>query len=146
MTVRDWLAFNTRMRRQARLPLGENHRSLAILPSRQNRHVTHLTVRKADRIVIVKITDIEAIESAGNYVVLQAGKESLIVRQSLGALAGQLEPGKFMRISRSAIVNLEHIKELLPNFVGDKVVVMRSGKHLTVTRRLRDVEEALRFS
>lgn len=116
------------------------------LSSDRKRFLTHLTVRKGDRIVILSVSEIEAIESAGNYVVVQAGKEALVVRETLAALSGQLEPQKFMRISRSAIVNLSRVKELLPNFVGDKAVVLQSGKCLTVTRRLRDVEEALKFS
>jgi two-component system, LytTR family, response regulator len=116
------------------------------LRTERKRYLTHLTVRKGDRIVILRVREIEAIESAGNYVVVQAGKDSLVVRETLAALSEQLEPEKFMRVSRSAIVNLRHVKELLPNFVGDKVVVLQSGKHLTVTRRLRDVEEALKFA
>jgi two-component system LytT family response regulator len=114
--------------------------------SGRKRYLTHLTVRKPDRIVILSVSEIEAIEAAGNYVVVQAGKNALVLRETLAALSEQLEPEKFMRVSRSAIVNLRHVKELLPNFVGDKVVVLTSGKHLPVTRRLRDVEEALKFS
>jgi len=119
---------------------------VAAATAREKRHLTHLAVRKGDRIVILRTTEIEAIESAGNYLVVQAGKDTFIVRETLTALANQLEPGKFMRISRAAIVGLEHVKELVPNFVGDKVVILQSGKHLTITRRLRDVEEAVKFS
>ena len=133
------------MRHSARV-LGREPGDKMSLLSERKRYLTHLTVRKGDRIVILKVREIEAIESAGNYVVVQAGKDSLIVRETLAALSEQLEPEKFMRVSRSAIVNLRHVKELLPNFVGDKVVVLQSGKHLTVTRRLRDVEEALKFA
>jgi two-component system LytT family response regulator len=106
---------------------------LSLATPEEKRYLTHLTIRKADRIVILKVTELEAIESAGNYVVVQAGKESFAVRESLAALEEQLDPGKFMRISRSAIVSLRHVKELLPNFVGDKAVVLQSDKHLTVT-------------
>jgi len=114
--------------------------------SSETRYLTHLAVRKGDRIVILKITEIEAMESAGNYVVVLAGKDTFIVRETLTALANQLTPGKFMRVSRAAIVGLDHVKELVPNFVGDKVVILQCGKHLTITRRLRDVEEAVKFS
>jgi two-component system LytT family response regulator len=138
-------ALNGLMRNYARA-LGREPGSKMLLPSERKRYLTHLTVRKGDRIVILRVREIEAIESAGNYVVVQAGKDSLVVRETLAALSEQLEPEKFMRISRSAIVNLRHVRELLPNFVGDKVVVLQSGKHLTVTRRLRDVEEALKFA
>ncbi len=133
------------MRPHARL-LDDHTGSKISLPSERKRYLTHLTVRKGDRIVILNVREIEAIESAGNYVVVQAGKEALVVRETLVALSELLEPEKFMRVSRSAIVNLSRVKELLPNFVGDKAVVLQSGKHLTVTRRLRDLEEALKFS
>jgi DNA-binding LytR/AlgR family response regulator len=115
-------------------------------PAMSRRFLTHLTVRKPDKIVVLRINEVEAIESAGNCVLVQAGKDSLLVRETLERLLGQLEPGKFMRVSRSAIVNLQQIRELLPNFLGDQVAILHSGKHLTVTRNLRDVEEALKFS
>jgi two-component system, LytTR family, response regulator len=51
---------------------------------------------------------------------VQAGKDSLVVRETLAALSEQLDPEKFMRISRSAIVNLRHVKELLPNFASEQ--------------------------
>src|SRR5258706_182428 len=111
------------MRKHEQLLFGKARDRLASPSAIEKRYLTHLAVKKADRIVILRIAEIEAIESAGNYVVVQAGKNALIVRETLAALSDQLEPGKFMRISRSAIVNLEHVKELLPNFVGDKVVV-----------------------
>jgi two-component system LytT family response regulator len=110
------------------------------------RYLTHLTVRKPDKIVVLRIAEIEAIESAGNCVLVQAGKDALLVRETLEGLLAQLEPGKFMRVSRSAIANLQQIKELLPNFLGDQVAILQSGKHLTVTRNLREVEEALKFA
>jgi len=112
----------------------------------RKRYLTHLTVKKPDKIVVLRINEVEAIESAGNCVLVQAGKDSLLVRETLEGLLGQLEPGKFMRVSRSAIVNLQQIRELLPNYLGDQVAILQSGKHLTVTRNLRDVEEALKFS
>jgi len=134
------------MRKRAQSIFGKKwNRDVAATP-REKRYLTHLAVRKGDRIVILKITEIEAIESAGNYLVVQVGKDTFIVRETLTALASQLEPGKFMRVSRAAIVGLDHIKELAPNFVGDKVAILQCGKHLTITRRLRDVEEAVKFS
>jgi DNA-binding LytR/AlgR family response regulator len=108
--------------------------------------LTRLTVNTGDKVVIIKTAEIDAIESAGNYVAVQAGKESFILRETLSALEAQLDTKKFLRISRSAIVNLDRVKELLPMFKGEHVMVLHSGKHLTMTRRLREVERALRFS
>jgi two-component sensor histidine kinase len=85
-------------------------------------------------------------ESAGNYVAVHSGKESQILRETLNALEKQLDPDKFMRVSRSALVNIDFIKELQPMFRGQHLVVLRNGKQIPMTRGLREVEKALRFS
>jgi len=79
-------------------------------------------------------------------VAVQAGKETHIVRDTICALAEQLDPEKFLRISRSAIVNLDGVKELLPHFQGQHTVVLHGGKRLIMTRGLREVEKVLKFS
>ena len=112
----------------------------------RSHYLTRLTVKTGDRVVILKTGDIDAIESAGNYVAVQFGKESHILRETLSGLEAQLDPKKFLRISRSAIVNLDQVKELLPMFKGEHVVVLHSGKRLAMTLGLREAEEALKFS
>lgn len=94
---------------------------------------------------MVKTADIDTIESAGNYVAVNVGKESHILRETLNVLEGQLDPERFFRISRSVIVNLDRVKELQPMFKGEHVIVLHNGRRLTMTRGLRDVERALRF-
>ena len=59
----------------------------------------------------------------------------------MSALAKELSPKKFLRISRSTIVNVERIKELQPLFHGEYVVILRNGAKLTLSRNYR---EALR--
>jgi two-component system LytT family response regulator len=107
--------------------------------------LTRLTIKSNDKVVVVKATDIDSIESAGNYVAVNVGKESHILRETLNMLESQLDPEKFFRISRSAIVNLDRVKELQPMFKGEHVIVLHNGKRLAMTRGLRDVERALRF-
>src|SRR3989442_342143 len=94
----------------------------------------------------LKTGDIDAIESSGNYLAGQSGKQCHILRETLSWLEAQLAPKKFLRISRSAIVNLDQFKELLPMFKGEHVVVLHNGKHLAMTLGLREAEEALKFS
>ncbi len=96
--------------------------------------------------VILKTGDIDAIESAGNYIAVQFGKQCHILRETLSGLEAQLDPKKFLRISRSAIVNLDQVKELLPTFKGEHVMVLHNGKQLAMTLGLREAEEALKFS
>lgn len=107
--------------------------------------LTRLTIKSNDRVVVVKTVDIDSIESAGNYVAVNVGKESHILRETLNVLESQLDPEKFFRIGRSAIVNLDHVKELQPMFKGEHVIVLQNGKRLAMTRGLREVERALRF-
>ena len=95
--------------------------------------------------MVVKTVDIDSIESAGNYVAVNVGKDSHILRETLNGLESQLDPETFFRISRSAIVNLDRVKELQPMFKGEHVIVLHNGKRLAMTRGLRDVERELRF-
>ncbi|HKI71516.1 MAG TPA: LytTR family DNA-binding domain-containing protein, partial [Verrucomicrobiae bacterium] len=108
----------------------------------RSHYLTRLIVKTGGKVVILKTGDIEAIESAGNYVAVQLGKESHILRASLSALAAQLDPKKFLRISRSAIVNLDHVKELLPMPKGEQAIVLHNGKHFAMTLDLREAERA----
>ena len=111
----------------------------------RSHYLTRLTVKTSDRVVILRTGDIDAIESAGNYVAVQFGKESHILRETLSELEAQLDPKKFLRISRSAIVNLDQVKELLPMFKGEHVMVLHNGKQFVMSLGLRKVEKALKF-
>ena len=87
--------------------------------------------------------EIDWIEAAGNYIRLHSGSEAHLLRETMGALEAQLDPGRFVRIHRSAIVNIERVKELQPWFRGDFVVILSSGVRLTLSRGCREKVEAL---
>jgi len=109
-------------------------------------YLTRLTIKNEGRLAVIRTADIDCIESAGNYVSVNTGKEGHILRESLNALEKQLDPEKFLRVSRSAIVNLDRVKELQPMFKGEHVIVLQNGKRLPMTRGLlREVEQALKF-
>ena len=127
---------------------------LDLLAARQNssapaaltQYLTRLTVKNDDRVVVVRTADIDSIESAGNYVSVNVGKDSHILRETLNTLAKQLDPEKFLRVSRSVIVNIDRVKELQPMFKGEHIIVLQNGKRLPMTRGLlREVEQALKF-
>jgi len=117
-----------------------------VQPATAPAHLTRIPVRLGERIIFVKTDAIEYIESAGNYVVVHTGKENHVVRDTLTALEEKLDPKQFLRISRSTLVNLDQIKELQPLFKGEHAVLLRNGKQLTMTRGIREVQEALKFS
>jgi two-component system, LytTR family, response regulator len=97
-----------------------------------------LVVKSGGRIYFVRVDDIDWIEAAGNYVRLHVGKEAHLVREALTALEHRLDTGRFVRIHRSTIVNLERIRELQPAFHGDYVIILHDGTELTLSRSCRD--------
>ncbi len=97
-----------------------------------------LAIKSSGRVIFLKTADIDWIEAADNYVNLHVGAESHLHRETMSALAEQLPPKKFLRISRSTIVNVERIKELQPLFHGEYVVILRNGAKLTLSRNYRE--------
>jgi two-component system, LytTR family, response regulator len=82
--------------------------------------------------------EIDWIEAAGNYLKLHVGPESHMIRQTMAAIEGQLDPAVFVRIHRSQIVNIDRIKEMHPLFNGEYEVVLRTGARLTLSRGYRE--------
>ena len=94
------------------------------------------------RIVMVDVDSIDWIQAADNYVTVHAGRHEYLLREALTTLEGQLDPGRFVRIHRSAIVRLDRIVELAPASHGDFAVTLRSGATLTLSRFWRERVEA----
>lgn len=96
-----------------------------------DRPLARLVIRSAGKLSFVKPAEIDWLEADGKHVVLHAGRETHVVRQTLTGLERRLGPHGFVRIHRSAIVNVEKIKELEPWFHGEYVVVLEDGTKLT---------------
>jgi len=83
----------------------------------------------------VEPSDIDWVEADRNYVVLHCGGREHLVRSTLEAFAKRLDPNVFVRTSRSAVVRLDRIKEILPSTHGDYRLTLTDGKKLTLSRR-----------
>ncbi len=92
-------------------------------------------VRSAGRIMFLRADEIAWIAAADNYVYLHVNGGSHLVRDSLKAMEKKLDPERFVRVHRSAIVNLASIAELKPLDHGDYDVLLRDGTRLTATRK-----------
>ncbi len=101
------------------------------------RHPERLLVADDGRSFFVRTADVDWIEAARNYVRLHAGDRVHIVRTTLAALEERLDPGRFRRISRSTLVNLDRVREVQPWFHGDAVVILDGGARLGLSRRYR---------
>jgi len=87
--------------------------------------------------VFLDLESIDWVEAAANYVRLHVGKESYLLRETIGAISERLNPNHFVRIHRSSIVNVRKIKELIPVNSGEYVVVLKNGKELSCSRGYR---------
>lgn len=102
-----------------------------------------LAVKSGGHVVWVKLDEVDWIGSADNYAELHAGLKSHLLRETLAALEARLDPKKFVRISRSVIVNAPRIKELKRLFYGGCELTLQTGVKLTLSRRYRDKLRAL---
>jgi two-component system LytT family response regulator len=100
-----------------------------------------LLVNNDGRSTIIKTADIEWIEAAANYVKIHVGKAKYLLREPLTSIEGHLDPQHFIRIHRSAIVNLDFIAEIQPWFSGDQVIILRSGERVKLSRTFRKLFE-----
>ena len=117
-----------------------NERLVGLLENLQTKkdRLTRLVIKSAGRIVFLRVEEIDWIEAADNYVRVHAGKESHLIRETLQSLEKRLDPGKFLRIHRSFLVNLDRIRELRPIFHGDYAVKLADGTELTLSRNYRE--------
>ena len=100
-----------------------------------------LLVRSGEAQQFVRVADILHIEADRNYVRLRTADGWHSLRESMAGMLERLDPRVFRRIHRSHIVNIEHVRKLLPWFGGDRLVIMSDGSRLTCSRNHRDALE-----
>ncbi|MEE8586045.1 MAG: LytTR family DNA-binding domain-containing protein [Acidobacteriota bacterium] len=93
--------------------------------------------------VLVELGEIAWIEAADYYACLHTDAGALMMRESLKSLEERLDGRRFVRIHRSAIVNLDRVRELKPSFGGEYFVILRDGTRLKLARSRRAGLEAL---
>lgn len=96
-----------------------------------------VAIKSNGRISLIQTDEIDWICAADNYSELHVGKASHLLRTTLSSLMAQLPPDRFLRISRSHLVNLERIQEMRPKSHGDYVLILRDGTRLTGSRNYR---------
>jgi two-component system LytT family response regulator len=108
-------------------------------------HLTRLAVKNSGKVIFVNVDEIDAIEAAGKYAVVHAGKENHVLRETITALEASLPPERFLRLNRAVIVNIARIQELQPMFKGENVVVLKNGQRYPTTRPLREIQQKIEF-
>ena len=98
------------------------------------RYPDRFLVRAAKHLFFVNAAEVEWAEAAGNYVKLHVAGRPHLVRDTLSAIAAKLPPERFVRVHRSAIVNLDCVQKLEPSGHGEYVITMKDGSRITSSR------------
>ena len=110
-------------------------RVAALVASLQaSRTLTRFVVKDGGRVYFVRADAVDWIEAVGHYVCLHAGGGSHVIRETLTHLEARLDGERFVRVHRSAIVNLDRVKELRPTFHGEYEITLVSGTTITSSR------------
>jgi two-component system LytT family response regulator len=98
-----------------------------------------LLVREGERSLLVRLRDVAWIEAAGNYVQLHIGEHRPLLLHSMSALERRLDPDRFFRASRGALVNLDHVERFDTGVRGELIARLKGGESVPFSRR-RSVE------
>ena len=113
----------------------------AAVPPGAERRLDRLVVKSAGTTRFIRVIDIDWIEAAGVYVTLHVGGKELLYRAALNDLAERLDPRRFVRVHRSALVNIESILQLEPMSHGEFEAVLKNGSRTRVSRTYRALLE-----
>lgn len=97
-----------------------------------------LMVNTGARFFFIKTGEILYLSAEEKYVSLHTEKGAYLMRETMTRLEARLDPSKFIRIHRSYLVNVDFIKELLPESHGDYLARLKNGVELPVSRRYRE--------
>lgn len=100
-------------------------------------------VRTREKVLLIKPDEIDWIEAADYYVSLHVGGKSHLLRETMNEIEQRLDPQRFFRVHRSAIVNVDRVREMHPLFRGDCVLVLQDGTKLKLSRTRREAFEEL---
>lgn len=98
-----------------------------------------INIKDQGQIFRVDVDTIERIDAAGDYMCIQTGDNTLILRETMKDLEKRLDPRRFQRVHRSTIVNLDLVRQVKPHTNGECFLVLNSGAQVKVSRSYRDV-------
>jgi two-component system LytT family response regulator len=96
-----------------------------------------VVIKAGGRIYFLKTEEIDWVEGAGDYLSLHSGRQTHLIRETMGNFHARLAPQKFLRIHRSKIINIERIKDIQPLFKGEYIITLTSGQRLRSSRGYR---------
>jgi two-component system LytT family response regulator len=104
---------------------------------REHAWIERIPVESRGEVRFIPVSEVEAIVSDGPYAELVTADRRHLIRETMTALEGQLDPERFFRIHRSTIVALDRVDTLLRGAGGDYEVRLKNGARLAVARSRR---------
>jgi two-component system LytT family response regulator len=104
--------------------------------------VARIMVKDAGVVFFQPVDEIDWIEAADYFTKLHAGGKVHLVNETMTGLEQRLDPAVFMRVHRSAIVNLRHVRELRLDYRNRHVIVLTNGERVPLSRSRREPLEA----
>jgi two-component system LytT family response regulator len=110
-------------------------------------YLERVAVEMRGQVRVVPVDSIDYIEASGPYAELHVGDKTYVIRERMQTLEDRLDPSRFFRIHRSAIVRIDRIESLLRSSGGDYAVRLKGGAELSVSRsRREELEEKIGMS
>jgi len=110
---------------------------------KKEEYTSRFPVKSNGNIYFVRTDDIDWIDAMGNYTALHSGGRKHLIREPIKSVEARLDPKRFIRVHRSAIINLDRLRKLQPYFHGEYVVTLQDGTTLTSSRGYSDRLRAL---
>jgi two-component system LytT family response regulator len=137
--IGDLLAAHDRRGERGVSPVESPARGSSLMPARR------LVVPTATGELVLDVEEIDWIQAEDYYAAVHARGRRHLIRESLASLEQRLDPDRFVRVHRSAIVRVDRVREMRSAAPGESVLILRDGTRVPVSRRRREqVTELIR--
>ena len=119
---------------QRLLALLDDRKSERKISDEQQTYLTRLMIKTSNRMMLLKVEEIDFIEADGNYAKLHTGRKTHLLREKMNDLEGRLDPAKFVRIHRSYIVNVQLISRIDAYEKESHIMQLVTGAKLPVSK------------
>lgn len=105
-----------------------------------------LAIKDGSEVTRVPVKSVQWIDAAGDYMCVHTDDKTHIMRRTMKELENDLDPKKFVRVHRSAIVNIQYVQKLVSHISGEYHLILSNGEELKVSRSHRDrVKEMIKL-
>jgi two-component system LytT family response regulator len=97
-------------------------------------HAQRIVVKDGTRVHIIPVDQLEYAEAQDDYVALHSGGKAYLKQQTISRLEASLDPGCFVRVHRSYLVNLECVVKIEAHTKDTRLAILKDGSHVPVSR------------